>query len=82
MHCQLISDTLLHSQISMNAAHRVPITVIKSVAIPTVLIPVPVIMDSHWPLMATHALVCIRFSLHAGGIVKSPTPPVIDPVLE
>ena len=65
MHSQLISDALLHSQILMNAAHRVPITVIKSVATPTVLIPVPVILDSRWPLMAPHVLVCIRFSLHA-----------------
>ena len=76
MHSQLISDTLLHSQMLMNAVHQVPITVIKFVAIPTVLTPVPVLLDSHWPLMATHALVCIRFSLHAGGIenFKSPIP--------
>ena len=46
MHFQLISDALLHSQILMNAAHQVPITVIKSVAILTVLTPVPVILDS------------------------------------
>ena len=45
MHSQLISDALLHSQILMNAA-QVPITVIKSVVILTVLTPVPVILDS------------------------------------
>ena len=75
MYSQLISDAL-HSQMLMNAVHQVPITVIKSVAIPTALTPVPVILDSRWPLMATHALVCIRFSLHVGEIenFKSPIP--------
>ena len=30
MHSQFISDALLHSQMLMNAVHRVPITVITS----------------------------------------------------
>ena len=46
MHSQFISDTLLHFQMLMNAVHQVPITVIKSVTILTVLTPVPVILDS------------------------------------
>ena len=36
----------------MNAAHRAPITVMKSAPIPMVLTPVPVMMDIRFNLMA------------------------------